>query len=95
MLIEVFHGDDQVAIVITPDDNVESALDYAFRWTQNLEGSWSRPENPDHNDRVTVVAPLPVRNGKTYGLRSSMVGDLFITAAGERYRCASFGWDKL
>lgn len=45
----------------------------AFVMTQNMFASWSM--EPNHC--VNVVAPLHVYNGKTYGHRSSMVGDLF------------------
>ena len=71
----------------------EEVLDYAFRWTQNLEGSWSTKDgNPDNNTDVTVIAPLPVHDGRTMGHRSSMVGDIFILD-GVRYRVDSFGFE--
>jgi len=54
------------------------ALEYAFRWTQNIMGSWSRDDiadNPDYNpNHVNRIAPL---NEDGMGLRSSMMGDLF------------------
>ena len=60
-----------------------SSLEEAFRLTQNIDGSWSRDkifedgeENSDFDNRVEVVAPLTVdANGKTWGLRSTMMFD--------------------
>jgi hypothetical protein len=94
MLIEVFYDDLQVAIVNCPQREVDEALEYAFRWTQNIEGSWSRPDNADHNDRVIVVAPLPQRFGRVMGHRSSMVGDRFITEDGDAYICSPVGFAR-
>lgn len=78
-----------VAIVTAPADYSEiGALEYAYRRTNNINGSWSRgPEivfggktyvNPDYSVDVEVVAELPVseRTGETLGLRSTSVGDL-------------------
>jgi hypothetical protein len=92
VIVYVHHVEDGkpvlVAEVDAPTATVEAALDYAWRWTNNIEGSWSMgpelgspfgaiDENRDHNPNVTVRAPLRVANGRTYGLRSSMVGDVF------------------
>lgn len=73
-----------VADVEVPDD-CPAPLEYTFRVTQNIEGSWSRGEwfedgtkNADHQPTVSVVAPLLVSGGVTYGHRSSMVGDRFV-----------------
>ena len=49
----------------------------------------------DGNDDVEVVAELPVVDGKTYGLRSSMVGDRFYVEGGEAYECAMLGFEVL
>ena len=61
------------AEVKAPTQDVNEALNYAFRWTQNLSGSWSNKIGEDANDNVTV---LHYRNDGS-GLRSSMVGDTF------------------
>lgn len=89
------------------DHMIMTALEYAYRWTQNIDGSWSMGENipdyrdprlmvdnPDFNPNVTVVQPLPVIDGKTWGHRSSMIGDEF-EVDGKRYRVATFGFDKV
>ena len=94
MLIDVYHDADHVATVNAPHNNVEDALEYAFRWTQNIEGSWSMGIGADRNRCVHVIAPLQVVNGRVYGLRSSMVGDTFVTENGDRYRCAAFGFKR-
>ena len=66
----------RVAVVEAPTDNIMDALEYAFRWTNNVMGSWSRndiEDNGDFNENVTRVAPL-CEGG--YGLRSTSVGDI-------------------
>ena len=65
----------------------DEALEYAYRWTQNIMGSWSRDDiadNPDYNpNHVNRIAPL---NEGGMGLRSSMMGDQFVVedASGDR-----------
>ena len=66
--------------------NENECLEYAYRWTNNVMGSWSIKEqylptrkgepalNGDYNDDVTVLAPRP----DGMGLRSTMVGDCMI-----------------
>lgn len=72
-----------VATIQVPQ--TEDPLDYAWRWTNNVEGSWSIKEhkldgqaNGDFNEHVEVKCPLHVdKNGKPWGHRSSMVGDVY------------------
>ena len=92
------------AVVDCPTDNINEALEYAYRVTQNIEGSWSKGpviewegeehDNPDFNPDITVMQPLHVREGKEYGLRSTSVGDhiLFGTV---KYKVDSFGFSEL
>ena len=82
----VFGNDKEVAIVNAPDElDTIKALSYAFRWTNNVDGSWSKSrtfqlsngeiihDNGDYNERVTFIAePHP----QGYGERSTSVGDL-------------------
>ena len=91
-----------VASVSAADtETAEAALEYAWRRTQNIDGSWSRPArfpdgapNGDFSPDVVALAPLPVVDGKTYGLRSSMVGDVF--EIGERrFRVANLGFTEI
>ena len=44
---------------------------------------------------TVVVGELPVYDGKTYGLRSSMMGDRFYVEGGEAYECAMIGFEVL
>jgi len=77
-----FEESSRLVAFIDVDDNMstDDALDYAFFRTQNLQGSWSRPNNPDWSEDVTVMAELPVskKTGEVMGLRSTSVGDRII-----------------
>ena len=81
------------------------ALEYAYRVTQNIEGSWSKGptiewdgethDNGDFNPNITVIQPLKITpEGKEYGLRSTSMGDEMIME-GKTYRVASFGFTKV
>lgn len=75
--------------------DVNEALEYAYRYTNNVDGSWSMKSGSDANDDVTVVAPLhETSDGKKMGLRSSMMGDRF-EVDGVEYRVAAFGFKKI
>lgn len=112
MLINVYHKDmsnevtekfEKVAAVSAPGGDTTAALEFAYRWTNNFGGSWSRKEkvigdapNHDMNNSVTVLTELPVINGKTYGLRStSMFDEMEIPETGERFRVAMCGFEKV
>tara|TARA_R110001606_G_scaffold48547_1_gene123225 strand:+ start:844 stop:1242 length:399 start_codon:yes stop_codon:yes gene_type:complete len=70
--------------------NENECLEYAYRWTNNVMGSWSIKKtsfpdpangdriNGDYNEDVTVLAPRPDGMGQ----RSTMMGDI-IVAIGE------------
>ena len=76
------------------------ACEYAYRWTQNLMGSWSIQDgNADNNDNVKRLVPL---HEGGMGLRSSMMGDHFIVHSdnawshseeGQVYECAMLGFE--
>lgn len=74
------------------DKSVREMLEYAFSTTQNgvVAESWSM----DGIEGLIVKAPLHVINGRTYGLRSSSVGDIFIVN-GVRYLCDMIGFTKI
>ncbi len=93
-----------VAIVNTELEGME-ALEYAYRWTNNIDGSWSRKEktfkhegktypNGDYNEAVTVMAALHEKDGVTYGLRSTSVGD-WMLLGNKRYEVASMGFKEV
>ena len=87
-----------VAVVNAVDiDDVNEALEYAYRWTNNVMGSWSIQEevingyeNGDLNHWVTVL----VKREDGMGLRSSMMGDRF-EVDGVDYRVAMAGFKKV
>ena len=83
------------AEVKAPTQDVNEALNYAFRWTQNLSGSWSNKIGEDANDNVTV---LHYRNDGS-GLRSSMVGDTFTVWFDDKkfkkFKCMPIGFEEV
>ena len=80
-----------VAEVNFPDGhNITDVLEYAFRWTNNVMGSWSKKIGEDANDDVTVL----VEREDGMGLRSSMMGDRF-EVDGVDYRVAIAGFKKV
>ena len=92
-----------VAFVEVGERTGNEALEYAYRSTNNVEGSWSLgvrefedgESNGDYNPAVTVVGPMHVdENGKTWGLRSTSVGDQMLMGT-DKYVVASIGFDKL
>lgn len=88
-----------VAFVNIPEDarSTDEALEYAYRWTNNVMGSWSRTDiedNGDYNPDVTVMADLPVHEGVTYGLRSTSMGDQMLIG-NKKYKVAGFGFEEI
>lgn len=65
-------------------------LEYAFRWTNNIEGSWSRKIGSDANDAVTVL--MTREDGK--GLRSTSMFDRMIVD-GKTYEVDMFGFEEV
>ena len=65
---------------------VKAVLEDVWRATQNIEDSWSNPDaigmqydyNVDKSPNIVVLKDLPVIKGKTYGHRSTSVGDYMI-----------------
>ena len=99
-MIKVMHKDFETNEMVHVA-NVDTAdLELAWKLTNNRYGSWSRGEfvngveNLDYSPLVEVVKPLVVKNGKTYGHRSSMVGDELVTEEGS-FKVAVFGFDKV
>ena len=56
MIVQVTYNNDfggtphAAAEVNAPTNNINEALEYAFRWTQNITGSWSKKIGDDAND---------------------------------------------
>ena len=81
-----------VAFVKIPDD-AESTIDkleYAYKWTNNIHGSWSLKIGNDANPNVTVVGDI----SDGYGLRSTSVGDQMLLGT-EKYVVARMGFETL
>jgi hypothetical protein len=91
-----------VAFVEVGERTGEDALEYAYRWTNNVMGSWSIKEqylgdeaNGDYNDDVTVMAPLHKDDdGREWGLRSTSVGDQMLMGT-TKYRVAGVGFEEI
>ena len=79
----------------------QAALDYVYRITQNIEGSWSKgellddgTENPDYNQDIRLTTMLDTdEDGVTWGLRSTSMGDV-IELQGRRYVVAAMGFKE-
>ena len=89
-----------VAFVDVPDGTDDmNAMEYAYRWTNNVMGSWSRKEkffedgseNGDYNEIVTVMAPL---HEGGMGLRSTSMGDQMLVGT-KKYEVAMFGFEEI
>jgi hypothetical protein len=99
--IYTFYGPHDVPDTMSVDD----ALEFAFEKTNNIAGSWSRPEeivvngevmiNRDFCENVTVMADLPIskRTGEVMGLRSTSMGDRMIVG-NTCFRVMPFGFEK-
>ena len=89
-----------VAFVNVPElPSLNETLEYAYRWTNNVMGSWSRDEkvfsngdtNGDFNPNVTRIAPLH-KDGM--GLRSTSMGDEMIVD-GKTFKVAMLGFEEV
>lgn len=89
-----------VAFVEVPDGtDAMDAMEYAYRWTNNVMGSWSRKEkffdngepNGDYNDAVTVMAPL---HEGGMGLRSTSMGDQMLVG-NKKFKVGMFGFEEI
>ena len=83
---------------VDPSLSLNKKLEYAYRWTNNVMGSWSIKEeffedgekNGDYNPNVTVMAPL--ENGM--GLRSTSMGDQMLIG-NKKYKVAMCGFEEI
>ena len=74
----------------------KKACEFAYRWTQNIADSWSHPQGvADKHENVVIVDELPVHNGRTMGLRSSMMGDRMYISGGSVYDVAMLGFEEV
>lgn len=79
-----------VAFVDVGERTGNDALEYAYRWTQNIFDSWSLKMPEDGNDDVTVIGDI----SSGYGLRSTSVGDQILVGT-EKYVVAPMGFKTL
>ena len=103
-MIQVYHHDFETRTDRLVAEVLTDILESAYHMTQNLNGSWSKTrlmfvsdrlvKNPDFHPEVQVMAPLHVRNGREYGLRSSMMGDIMVKD-GKKYRVAMVGFKEV
>ena len=78
-----------------------AALEYVYRVTQNINGSWSKGElfddgtvNPDYNEDIQLTTMLDTdEDGVTWGLRSTSMGDI-VELQGKRYVVAAMGFKE-
>ena len=76
-------------------EDVDAALEYAYRYTNNVDGSWSMKIGGDANDDVTVLAPLLVTaDGRKMGLRSTSMFDRMVVN-GKTYKVSMVGFTEL
>ena len=82
-----------VAFVKVPEDaeTITDKLEYAYKWTNNIHGSWSLKIGNDANPNVTVIGDI--KDG-TLGIRSTSVGDQMLLGT-EKYVVARMGFETL
>ena len=86
-------GFTSVALVDVTDfsnHGVEEQLEYAYRYTNNVMGSWSKKIGEDANDDVTVL----IEREDGLGLRSTSIGDR-MEVNGIEYRVAIAGFKEI
>ena len=66
------------------------ALEYAYRWTQNIFDSWSLKMPEDGNDDVTVMGEIV----DGMGIRSTSVNDQILMGT-KKYRVAFAGFEEI
>jgi len=66
------------------------ALEYAYRWTQNIFDSWSLKMPEDGNEDVTVMGEIV----DGMGIRSTSVGDQILFGT-TKYKVAPCGFEKV
>ena len=96
-----FEDSPRTVAFVDVDDNmkVDEALEYAYRWTNNVMGSWSIKKetfddgetNGDYNENVTVMAPL---HEGGMGLRSTSMGDQMLLGT-TKYEVAMCGFEEV
>lgn len=87
--------EDVAEVSVTHTDNIDDALEYAYRYTNNVDGSWSMKIGSDANEDVKVLSPFYVdSNGKEWGHRSTMMRDRMIVD-GRTFKVAMCGFEEI
>lgn len=74
--------------------NTSERLEYCYRHTQNIQGSWSlKIGKMDANNNVTVTGPSEIRDGKKLGIRSTTLCDV-IQIGHDRHVVAISGFKR-
>ena len=73
-----------------PSMSLSEKLEYAYRWTQNIVGSWSLKIGDDAKSNVTVMGDI----SDGMGLRSTSMGDQ-ILVGNKKYVVAMMGFETL
>ena len=79
-----------VAFVEVGERTGNAALEYAYRWTQNIFDSWSLKMPEDGNDDVTVMGEIV----DGMGIRSTSVGDHILMGT-KKYKVAFAGFEEI
>ena len=79
-----------VAFVDVGERVGNDALEYAYRWTQNIMDSWSLKMPEDGNDDVTVMGEIV----DGMGIRSTSVGDQILMGT-KKYKVAFAGFEEI
>ena len=66
------------------------ALEYAYRWTQNIMDSWSLKMPEDGNEDVTVMGEIV----DGMGIRSTSMGDQMLLGT-TKYKVAAVGFEEI
>ena len=86
----------KVALVNVPTEitDIDEALEYAYRWTNNVMGSWSRDDIENNGDFNPNVERLAALHEGGYGLRSTSMGDEMIVN-GKTFEVAICGFEEV
>ena len=79
-----------VAFVEVGKRTGNDALEYAYRWTQNIMDSWSLKMPEDGNDDVTVMGEIV----DGMGIRSTSVGAQILMGT-KKYKVAFAGFEEI
>ena len=86
-------GFNDIAFVRTDIEDIEQALEYAYRWTNNIEGSWSRRDIPNNSDANPNVVCLEHREDGL-GQRSTSTFDRMLLD-GKTYEVRGCGFKEI